>query len=259
MRTDISLGNRNQIRRRPRSAIAYRRVSTERQGESGVGLDGQRIAIEEFARREQYEIVGWHQDIASGHGEKNVEKRPGLQFAIDQAKVLDVPLLVFDASRISRVANDVLALAGDRNIKIISVTEGAMVDSLLASSAARSQYERQKISENTRRALQQLKAEGVRLGNPTNLREAQRLGAESNRARAQVVAEKIADVLEDLADMDELTAGKIVDILNERGIKTGSGGAWTIGAVRRPLKAAREIRKLRIEDHYRSNPNYGRF
>lgn len=259
MRIPMRTGQGRRIRRTPLTAIAYRRVSTERQGESGIGLEGQRVAIEAFAQTEGYEITEWYQDVASGYGESNTMKRPGLMSAIERAKALNVPLLVNDASRVSRMANQVLDLAGSEDVEIISVTQGALVNSILASSAARAEHERRKISEHTKQKLQQLKAEGVRLGNPTNLADAQRKGAEANRSRGRSIAERLADVLQELGGGEELSAGEIVIILNDRDLKTGSGQRWTKGAIRRPLALARQILKERSVKHYADNADYGRF
>jgi hypothetical protein len=99
----------------------------------------------------------------------------------------------------------------------------------------------------------------VRLGNQTNLREAQKKGVETNQAKADALVSKIADVLEPMEGA-KLTAHQVIQLLNERGIHSGRGNDWTVSAIRRPLARARKLLKSReIARAQRLNPNFGSF
>jgi len=102
------------------------------------------------------------------------------------------------------------------------------------------------------------KSKGIKLGNRTNLPEAQRKGVEANRQRSDEIVGKIADVIDDVGEEGQ-KAGEWVDILNQRGIKTGRLNHWTLSSIRRPLKEAKELSRERSKKHYEDNPNFGRF
>ena len=245
-------------RRRKRPAIAYTRVSTQEQARSGVGSEGQLVAIREYASRSGFDIVNSFHDSFTGAGPLNLRKRRGLRRAIDEAKRLGGVIVVHDASRLSRDSATLLSLCADEELELISATEGALVTTPeQAAIVARAQHDREAISSQTKQALAELKASGVQLGNRRNLPAAQKKGAQANEERGERVARAIADVLSDLGS--ELTAREIVDVLNERGVLTGRGQLFTVAAVRRPLKRAREILDERRKSVYADHPLFGLF
>lgn len=245
--------------RTSKHAIAYIRVSTDKQGELGIGLEAQRAAIRAYADAAGVEIIEWFQDVASGRGEKNLDHRPGLQSALDMAQANDVDILVDGLDRLSRLAETVVEITRDRKVMVIPVSEGFTKDPLvLASRAARAEREGDMISERTKSALREKKASGAQLGNRTNLREAQQLGAASNKRRSQEKVEEIAGAIRRNGWQD-LSAPTLVDALNGIGLKTSRNKPWTVTALRRPHREALAAMNTLTYDDYQDHPNFGRF
>ena len=248
-------------RRRWKNAISYRRVSTDRQGESGIGLEGQLAAIEKYASLDKFRVVDGFFDVASGRGRRNLIDRPGLQDAIEVAKTTGRPIIVSGLDRISRETKTIDEIVRDHGITIISAGDGRMRNPvIIASEAARAQREGELISQRTKDALARKKAEGVPLGNRTNLPEARRIAAERKTQIAEETVRKIVAVLDEHAGKS-ITARQLVDILNQGGILTSTKRTWTLSAIRRPLRAAREVIKDREASHerYKDHPLYGRY
>jgi DNA invertase Pin-like site-specific DNA recombinase len=242
----------------PRKAVAYLRVSTEEQGRDGIGLDGQRAAIDSYASQLGIEIVGCYSEARSGMGDV-LKKNAGLRDALDHALRLKVPIIVSGLDRLARDSASIERIAKDYPVQLISTRDGTMDKVTLQSSAARAQREGELISERTREALRLKKAAGVTLGNPTNLPEAQKLGAAANIDRAERKAREIAAALTEAGADGTWTANAVVEMLNGLGLLTSRGGLWTISSIRRPLTRAREMLEAVRLEHLGKNPNFGRF
>jgi hypothetical protein len=89
--------------------IAYLRVSTDRQGRSGLGLDAQREAVRRFAEAEKLKLAGEHVEVETGKGVDALDLRPQLRAALDRAHKLKCPIVVAKLDRLSR---DVAFIAG---------------------------------------------------------------------------------------------------------------------------------------------------
>ncbi len=178
-----------------KQAIGYMRVSTVRQGESGVGFEGQLAAINSYAASTGYELVNVFRDVGSGRGKDNVRKRPNLLAAIEEAARLKVPIMVAGLDRLSREKASIEKLVGQHGLTMISASEGELNPIVLSSRAARAEREGELISERTTGSLRQKKLEGVQLGNRRNLDVAQTCGAASNRQRHEKIVNSIANVL----------------------------------------------------------------
>lgn len=154
-----------------RKYIAYYRVSTQKQGVSGLGLDAQRSEVARFVERGGV-LVTEYQDIESG---KN-NNRPNLIRAIEDCKKQDATLLIAKLDRLSRNASFILTLR-DSKIDFVccdmpdanSITIGIM--------AILAQEERERTSMRTKVALAELKKRGKKLGTPENLTEQARINS----------------------------------------------------------------------------------
>jgi len=155
--------------------IAYARVSTEGQGESGLGLEGQRAALEAEATRRGWAPVSFVAEVASG---KNLKGRPLLAQVLEDldAGVAQV-LVVTKVDRVGRSLLDVLRLAerAERNGWHLVILE-AQVDTttpqgrfVLQALGAVAELERGLVSQRTKAALAAKKAQGTRLGGPVLL------------------------------------------------------------------------------------------
>jgi DNA invertase Pin-like site-specific DNA recombinase len=148
----------------PKVVVSYIRVSTQRQGRSGLGLEAQREAIARFCEAQGYNLGAEHVEVESGKGADALERRPQLAAAIKEARKLKGPVIVAKLDRLSRDVNFISGLMTHK-VPFITVELGADTDPfLLHLFAALAERERRVIGERTKLALQAAKARGVKLG-----------------------------------------------------------------------------------------------
>ena len=166
-------------------AIAYYRVSTARQGRSGLGIEAQRAAVARFAEAEGFTLIAEFTEVETGKGADALDRRPQLAAALAAGKTGKCPVIVAKLDRLSR---DVAFIAGlmAQRVPFIVAELGADADPfMLHLYAALAEKERRLISERTRSALAARKAQGARLGNRSNAAEA---AARGRRAQTELVA-----------------------------------------------------------------------
>jgi DNA invertase Pin-like site-specific DNA recombinase len=217
------------------AAVAYYRVSTARQGQSGLGLEAQKAAVERFAADEGFEIVGHHIEIETGKGADALERRPELAGALRRAKKAKGPVLVAKLDRLSRDVHFISGLMAQR-VPFIVAELGADVDPfMLHVYAALSQKEREMISRRTKEALAVKKAQGVKLGNPRYGETIARAHL-ANRAAADRHAANALPIVWEIQNSGIKTLRDIAAALNARGVRTARGGQWHSTTVRNLLK-----------------------
>jgi DNA invertase Pin-like site-specific DNA recombinase len=173
--------------------VAYYRVSTQKQGKSGLGLEAQRKAVTALALTEGFEIIEEFTEIETGKGADALDKRPQLRAALKAAKKLRASIAVAKLDRISRDVHFISGLMSKR-IPFIVAALGKNVDPfMLHIYAAMAQQEREMISRRTKEALQAAKARGVRLGRPET--------AAANKAAAAERDAVMEPVLRQTSDM----------------------------------------------------------
>ncbi len=213
-----------------KAAIAYIRVSTQKQGRSGLGLDGQREAIRQFTEREGFELIEEYVEVETGKGADALERRPQLAAALSLAKKERAHIIVAKLDRLSRDVHFISGLMVER-VPFVVAELGPDVDPfVLHLYAALSEKERQMISQRTRAALQAARTRGVRLGNRTNLAEAQVLGAAANKKSAEEFAEKVWPIIRAFQS-DGLSLRGIAKQLNVQRVPTARGGEWQAAQV----------------------------
>ena len=144
--------------------VAYYRVSTQRQGKSGLGLEAQRKAVKTFAKAEGFTIVSEYTEIETGKGGDALDRRPELQAALKTARKAKGSIAVAKLDRLSRDVHFISGLMAQR-VPFIVAAFGKNVDPfMLHIYAAIAQQERELISRRTREALAAAKERGVRLG-----------------------------------------------------------------------------------------------
>ena len=196
-----------------KTAIAYTRVSTKKQGESGLGLEAQQEALRRFAEAEGFRLIETFSEVETGKGADALDKRPQLAAAIAKAKEHAAPVIVAKLDRLSRDVHFISGLMAQK-VPFIVTTLGANVDPfMLHIYAALAEKERTLISERTRAALAELKAKGKKLGGirPKTIEDA---GAR---------AEALRPVLK---EWEGKSANAIAKELNAREIKTPTGRPW---------------------------------
>jgi DNA invertase Pin-like site-specific DNA recombinase len=219
-------------------AVAYLRVSTQRQQRSGLGIEAQRAAIERFAAAEGLTIISEYVEAETGKGADALDRRPQLAAALATAKSAKCAVVV---SKLDRLSRDVAFVAGlmAQRVPFIVAELGRDADPfMLHLFAALAEKERRLISERTRAALQAKKASGGKLGNPTNLKQAGLVGRVIQVRAAEAFAAGVLPTLRAVRKAGAKTLAEIAKALNERGIRSASGGTWHRSAVRNLLARA---------------------
>ena len=215
--------------------VAYLRVSTTQQGKSGLGIEAQREAIARFVEVQGFTLAGEFVEVETGKGADALDRRPQLAAALTQARKAKCPVIVAKLDRLSRDVAFISGLMAQR-VPFVVAELGADVDPFMMHIyAALAEKERRLISERTRAALAQKKAQGALLGNRTNLAEAQEKGAASIRAAAVAFADNVLPVIRQLEASGVSSYRSIADALNTRGIRTARGGTWHGTTVRNML------------------------
>ena len=219
------------------AVVSYLRVSTGRQGKSGLGLEAQRAAIARFAEAEGLTIAAEHIEVETGKGADALDRRPHLAAALAQAKKAKCPVVVAKLCRLSRDVAFISGLMAQR-VPFVVAELGADVDPfVLHLFAAMAEKERALISQRTRDALAAKKAQGAVLGNRVNLSEAQAKGQAANAAAADAHAANVLPIIRQIMAADaSLNLRGIAAALNARGIRTARGAVWHGTTVRNMLR-----------------------
>ena len=171
--------------------VAYYRVSSQKQGRSGLGLEAQRKAVAAFASAEGFEIIAEYTEIETGKGADALDRRPELKAALKAAKKAKASVAVAKLDRLSR---DVAFISGlmAQKVPFIVAALGRNVDSfVLHIYAALAQQEREMISRRTKEALQAAKARGVKLGRQETA-DANRLAAAARDAALEPILQELS-------------------------------------------------------------------
>jgi DNA invertase Pin-like site-specific DNA recombinase len=194
--------------------VAYYRVSTERQGQSGLGLEAQQTAVKQYADG----IIHSFTEIESG---KN-DDRPQLQAAIAMCKATGAALLIAKIDRLSRQAAFLLTLR-DSGVQIVAADMPHAGTLEFGIRAVVAQHEREEISRRTKAALQAAKARGVKLGSP-NPAAGSAAGIASIQASADQFAQRILPIIADIERSGCTSLRAIAAALTARGVQTARGG-----------------------------------
>ena len=217
--------------------VAYYRVSTQKQGNSGLGLDAQRDAVLAYLDGGDWQLVAEHTEVESGR--KN--DRPELAKALAACRRLGATLIIAKLDRLARnvafVSN--LMEAGVEFVAVDMPMANKLTVHILAAVA---EHEREMISARTKAALAAAKARGTKLGNPAGLSaEARTKGTAVAVARRKAAAaDRVADlrpIVEEIRATGRASLRAVAAELDARGIPAPRGGRWTAPAVMRLLSA----------------------
>lgn len=218
--------------------VSYLRVSTAKQGASGLGLEAQRAAVAEFARAGGHKLLTEFVEVESG----GKAARPQLAAALTSCRLHRATLVI---AKLDRLARNVAFIANlmDGGVEFVACDIPHANRLTLHLLAAIAEHEREMISQRTRAALQAAKARGVRLGNPNGAhallegcRTAAAASAVVRRAKAAAHAAAVTPTLEGLT-VRGLSHARIAGELNTRGVPSATGGIWYGEQVRRTLMA----------------------
>jgi DNA invertase Pin-like site-specific DNA recombinase len=217
-------------------AVAYYRVSTAKQGTSGLGMQAQRAAVESFCASRGWEIIAPpFTEIESGKR----RDRPELAKAIERALLTGAKLVIAKWDRLTRDLETLVALekSGVDFIAADNPEANRLTIRLLVVIA---QEEREAISARTKAALAAAKARGQRLGNPRGIAAFNGIsGAAASAAtrmrNADEHAVRLRDTIAGMRSQGITSLGKLAAALNDGGFVTPRGGQWYASSVRNLL------------------------
>lgn len=214
--------------------VTYIRVSTQRQGQSGLGLDAQRADVSAYVLRMGGTVISEFVEIESGR--KN--DRPELALALADAKRNDATLLI---AKLDRLARNVAFIANllESGVEVRATDMPEANRFVLHIMAAVAEHEAKAISERTKAALAIAKARGVKLGwSMPSRRGEQRLATQRSvaisKAKADEFAANVRPIIRELRSTG-MSLRQIAATLDARGIKTARGGNWYAATVRNVL------------------------
>ncbi|WP_027525570.1 recombinase family protein [Bradyrhizobium sp. Ec3.3] len=224
--------------------ISYLRVSTDKQGRSGLGIEAQREAVTSYLNGGRWTLVSEYVETESGRK----SDRPKLAAALSHAKAIGAKLVFAKLDRLTRnvdllrslVASDVDLVFCD----LPSVPPGPMGKFLLTQMAAVAELEAGLIGERTKKALAAAKARGVKLGNPNGaraLRGKQTGNAEAVAKIKEKAAQRAIDlqgIIEGIKRTGATSVRAIAHELNQQGVRAPRGGLWHPTAVARLVRTA---------------------
>ena len=223
--------------------MSYLRVSTDRQGRSGLGLEAQRAAVDAYLNGGSWRLLEEYLEVESG--KKN--DRPQLAKALHHAKVTGATLVIAKLDRLSRDAHFLLGLdkAGVDFVAADMPHANRLTVGIMALVA---EQEREAISKRTKEALAAAKRRGVKLGNPNGAAALRKAGKGNAAAVARVQeaahqrAEDLQPVIQELQEHGITGLRAIGRALNERGVVTPRGGKW------HPTTVARVMERMDARD-----------
>jgi DNA invertase Pin-like site-specific DNA recombinase len=213
--------------------IAYYRVSTAKQGKSGLGIEAQQQLVRNFVAANGGEVVAEYTEVESG----KKDDRPKLIEAMQHADLVHGKLLVGRLDRLSR------------DLHFITSLQKSQVDFVIADMpncdsftihiyGALGQKEREQISARTKAALAEAKARGVKLGtnnlDVAHAAEYSKQGVAAIKAGADRYAAKVLPRIQAL-QAQGLSLRGVAEALNQQGVTTPRGKKWTATAVRNAL------------------------
>ena len=217
--------------------VTYHRVSTTKQGVSGLGLESQQQVVSGYLNANGGNLVAEFTEVMSG----KKDNRPELEKALRKCRLTGATLLIAKLDRLSRNRSFLMRLQ-DSKMKFVCVDMPEANHFTVGLMACLADYERELISERTKAALKAAKARGVKLGNP-KLAEVRHSDTTAAReARTSQAKQRNGEILEIINEMRDsagmaLSLRDLTGMLNAAGYKTSRGKEWHPTSVSRVLAA----------------------
>jgi DNA invertase Pin-like site-specific DNA recombinase len=224
-----------------KGAVAYYRVSTKQLRRSGLGIEAQRATVARFAEAEQIRLICEYVEAESGKGADALDRRPQLAAALAAARSAKCPVIVSKLDRLSRDVAFISGLMAQRVPFIVAELGPHAEPFMLHLYAALAEKERRLISERTKTALGVKRAQGVKLGNPRNIRAAGELGRQALVSAADQFARNILPAVTAIRSAGTTSLGGISKALNKQGIRTARGKRWHVSSVANLLDRAKVL------------------
>ncbi|MFO0268915.1 MAG: recombinase family protein [Gemmatimonadota bacterium] len=228
MRTDNTAG-------KPHNGkyVAYYRVSTDRQGASGLGIEAQRDSVLGYLNGGQWILAGEFVEVESGRS----RRRPELRKALELCRKEKATLIVAKLDRLYRNLHAMTSLM-EAGIDFVAADNPHANKLTIHLLAAIAEHERDLISERTRAALKAVKKRGVKLGSP-NPKKGSRVGVKVLIQQADEYADRVLPIVNELQRHGYHTLRDIAKGLMARGVKTPRGNVeWHPAQVANLIKRA---------------------
>jgi DNA invertase Pin-like site-specific DNA recombinase len=216
-----------------RKAIPYYRVSTERQGVSGLGLDAQKAAVRQFAKASGVRLLRGYTEVETG----KKANRPILERALAECRKQGAVLLIAKQDRLSRKVQFISALIAS-GVPYLALDNPSQNKFMAHVMAAWAEYEHDEISARTKAALAAAKRRGVKLG-----AFGSRVLSQRNRQQADDFARGMVAVIQKLREARVVSVRGIAEELNRRSVPTYTGrkGCWSKTTVHNLLKRLKKL------------------
>lgn len=204
--------------------VAYLRVSTSRQGQSGLGLEAQRHAVAQYLQGGSRTTYGEFIEVESGKGSNALARRPQLRMALDACKKHKATLVI---AKLDRLARNVHFISGllESGVEFVAADMPEANKVMLHMHAVMAEWERDQISARTKAALAAARTRGVLLG--VAGRENLNRNVQLRKSQADSFAQKLRSVIEGFLAVG-YTQRRMVNELNTLGISTSRGGNWSL-------------------------------
>ena len=213
--------------------VSYIRVSTKRQGASGLGLEAQQAAIRDFLKARGGEVLPgaeFREVESGGHND-----RPELAKAIERVRLTGAKLLVAKLDRLSRDAEFILRLQR-LGVPFVCADMPEADETMIGFLAVMAQRERRLIAERTSAALKAAKARGRKVGNPNGAAafgsNAGKGSLEARQAKAKAFVDLVGNTVSALRAQG-MSLRQVASELNAMGVQARRGGQWSANAVKR--------------------------
>lgn len=211
--------------------IAYHRVSTQKQGASGLGLEAQQIAVAIYLNGGDGELIGEFREVETGKGADALAKRPQLRAALDACRKHGATLIIAKLDRLARNVHFISGLMMSK-VRFVACDMPEANELTIHIMAAFAEHEAKRISQRTKDALAVAKAHGVALGRsgPANLRP----NIEERQRAANAFADRLRPMFENMRARNITQRGMCAE-LNRIGVPASKGGGWSLAQVQRVL------------------------
>lgn len=226
-----------------RKFVAYYRVSTQKQGQSGLGLEAQQEAVRRYLSGGAWELVAEFQEIETGKGFDAIARRPQLRAALDISRKQGATLIIAKLDRLARNVHFVSGLM-ESKVRFVACDMPEANELTIHIMAAFAEHEAKRISQRTKDALAIAKTRGVELGRAgaANLRP----NLQERCEAAKAFAARLHPLIEGMGTRG-LSQRAMVDELNLVGVPAPKGGAWRLSQVQRVISRLRSGVRLAIK------------